>query len=191
MLFKDNRGKIRIEIRTDAAEQLTWSVQHRDQTILVAAPLGLTADGRNLGKSVTLGKPRRHAIHEQYPVGRNHAVAVNHCYVSLTEATNDSFPDIGLERDGAFLKAVFPASAKGWNQQGSIVTPWLVAIIADGLNALAVPEKFLKKLTKMRALLLGLRHVDPRPCHHPPSNTRTDNIYESHGLPCRGLDSQH
>ena len=43
---------------------------------------------------------------------------------------------MGLERDGTFLKAVFPASSKGWSQQGSIVTPWRVAIIAEGLNAL-------------------------------------------------------
>jgi len=57
-------------------------------------------------------------------------------YVSLTEANNDSFPDMGLERDGNFLKAVFPASSRGWRQQGSIVTPWRVAIIAEGLNAL-------------------------------------------------------
>ena len=57
-------------------------------------------------------------------------------YVALTEANNDSFPDMGLERDGTFLKAVFPASSKGWSQQGTIVTPWRVAIIAEGLNAL-------------------------------------------------------
>ena len=44
---------------------------------------------------------------------------------------------MGLERNGAVLKAVFPASATGWSHQGSIVTPWRVAIIADGLNALA------------------------------------------------------
>ena len=43
---------------------------------------------------------------------------------------------MGLERDGTFLKAVFPASVRGWSQQGSIVTPWRVAIIAEGLNAL-------------------------------------------------------
>ena len=27
-------------------------------------------------------------------------------YVALTKANNDSFPDMGLERDGAFLKTV-------------------------------------------------------------------------------------
>jgi alpha-glucosidase len=61
---------------------------------------------------------------------------VENLYVALTEANNDSFPDMGLERDGTFFKAVFPASSKGWSQQGPIVTPWRVAIIAEGLNAL-------------------------------------------------------
>jgi hypothetical protein len=50
-------GKIKIEIRTDAAGQLTWSVRCQDQTILAAAPLGLSMDGRNLGpRRATLGR---------------------------------------------------------------------------------------------------------------------------------------
>lgn len=57
-------------------------------------------------------------------------------YVSLAEANNDCFPDMGLVRNGNYLKAVFPASPGGWSHQGSVVTPWRVAIIADGLNSL-------------------------------------------------------
>lgn len=223
-------GRIEVEIRTDPAGQLTWSVHRQGQTVLAPAPLGLTVDDRNLGQSVTFGQPRTRTIDEQYPTWGNHSTAVNRCneavipvecaggvkyelevrafddgaavrshvplddrshtitgeatsfslpldskawwarydgsyeqpcrsgtladipagalappitfklgenlYVSLTEANNDSFPDMGLERDGTFLKAVFPASAKGWSQQGSIVTPWRVALIAEGLNAL-------------------------------------------------------
>jgi alpha-glucosidase len=224
-------SKIKIEIRVDANDQLTWSIKYQDQPILAAAPLGLTVDGNNLGQSVTLRAPSIRTINEQYPTWGNHAVAINHCneavihvectggmkfeldvrafddgaavrtrialndtthtiageatswalpsdsrawwarydnsyerpyrsgtfgtipvntslappltfhlsdnlYVSITEANNDSFPDMGLVRNGAFLKAVFPASSKGWRHQGSIVTPWRVAIIADGLNAL-------------------------------------------------------
>jgi alpha-glucosidase len=72
-------GKIKIGIRADAASQLTWSVQRRNQTVLAAAPLGLTVDGRNLGKSIRLDKPRRRAINEQYPIWGSHAMAVNHC----------------------------------------------------------------------------------------------------------------
>lgn len=224
-------GKTKIEIQADSAGHLTWSVQRQDQTILAAAPLGLTVDGRNLGQSVTLGVPGKRTINEQYPAWGNHAVAVNHCneavipvecvdgmkyelevrafddgaavrtrvvlddtmhtiageatswslpldsrawwecydngyenpcvsgtfdsipvntsmsppitfklgdnlYISLTEANNDCFPDMGLVRDGNFIKAIFPASSKGWSQRGAIVTPWRVAIIAEGLNAL-------------------------------------------------------
>ena len=224
-------GKIKIEIRADANNQLTWSVQHQNQSVLAVAPLGLIVDGNNLGLSVTLKAPSTRTINEQYPTFGNHSVAINHCneavipiecadgmkyeldvrafddgaavrtrvtlddtthtiagentswalpldshawaarydggyeqayrngafntipdgsqwsppmtfkldgnlYVSITEANNDCFPDMGLQRNGNFLKAVFPASSRGWTNQGSIVTPWRVAIITDGLNAL-------------------------------------------------------
>ena len=72
-------GKIGIEIKTDATGQLTWSVQRQSQTILSAAPLGLTVDGHDLGKSVTLGEPRRRTIDERYPTWGNHSAAFNHC----------------------------------------------------------------------------------------------------------------
>lgn len=57
-------------------------------------------------------------------------------YISLTEANNDCFPDMGLVREGAFIKSVFPASSNGWSHKGTIITPWRVAIIAEGLTAL-------------------------------------------------------
>lgn len=57
-------------------------------------------------------------------------------YVALTEADNDDFPDMGVEREGDSLRAVFPASLKGWKQEGPIVTPWRVAIVAPDLNGL-------------------------------------------------------
>lgn len=225
-------GLIKVEIRTDSEGQLTWSVYRQEQLILAPAPLGLTVDGQDLGRSVTLGSPRKRTIDEQYPIRGNHAVAVNRCneavipvksagglnyelevrayddgtavrtrvaldedtlyavageatswslpsdslvwwsdydnsyekpyqsgtyesipantplappitfktgnnlYIALTEANNDCFPDMGLIRQGAFIKAVFPPSSGGWKHKGTIVTPWRVAIIAEGLNAL-------------------------------------------------------
>ena len=57
-------------------------------------------------------------------------------YVSLTEANNDCFPDMGLVRHGNRLQACFPASSNGWQHEGSITTPWRAAIIAEGLTAL-------------------------------------------------------
>ena len=224
-------GKIKIYIQANATGQLTWSVQWQGKLILAPAPLGLTVDGHDLGKSATLGIPRTRTINEKYPIFGNHALAANHyneavipvqcadgmkyeldmrtfddgaavrtrimlddaahtiageetswappsdapawyarydnsyenpgltgtletmpantalappltfkvgdnLYVALTEANNDCFPDMGLRRDGAFLKTVFPASAGGWKHQSSITTPWRVAFIAEGLNAL-------------------------------------------------------
>jgi alpha-glucosidase len=224
-------GKIKVDIQADPTGQLTWSVGRQGKAVLAPAPVGLTVDGKDLGKGVTLGTPRTSAIDEKYPTFGNHSVAVNRCneavipvqcadgmkweldvrafddgaavrtrvalddaahniaeeatswavpanapvwyarydgsyeatalsgtsdalpsgtnlappmtfkvgenlYVSMTEANNDSFPDMALRRDGDFLKAVFPASARGWSQQGSITTPWRVAIVAEGLTAL-------------------------------------------------------
>jgi alpha-glucosidase len=57
-------------------------------------------------------------------------------YVAVTEADNHEFPDMGVERDREGLRAVFPASMKGWKQDGAIVTPWRVAIVAPDLNGL-------------------------------------------------------
>jgi alpha-glucosidase len=57
-------------------------------------------------------------------------------YVSLTEANNDCFPDMGLVRKGNLLQPLFPASADGWKHDGPITTPWRAAIIAEGLTAL-------------------------------------------------------
>ena len=202
-------GKIKVEIQADSAGQLTWAVQRQGKGVLAPAPVGLTVDGKDLGKAVTLGTPRTSTIDEKYPTFGNHSVAVNRCneavipvesggikyeldvrafddgaavrsriplddtahtitgeatswaipanaavwyarydgsyespclsgtsdalpsgtnlappmtfkvgdnlYVSLTEANNDCFPDMGLRRDEDFLKAVFPASARGWS----------------------------------------------------------------------------
>ncbi len=225
--------QIKVEIRTDMERRLTWSVQRKNQTVLLPSPLGLTVDGVNLGESVTLGRQSASTIHEEYSTWGNHSVAVNHCnqtaisvknekgieyeldvrayddgvavrmrvpmkdptgpysisgettswglpsgslawwakydgsyeapcksdsleaipenmqlappltfkvkedlYISLTEADNDSFPDMGLARSGNLLKVTFPPSLNGWDHEGAIVTPWRVAIIAEGLNNL-------------------------------------------------------
>jgi alpha-glucosidase len=57
-------------------------------------------------------------------------------YISLTEADNESFPDMALSRDGNVLKTCFPASSDGWRQDGPVTTPWSVAIISPDLNGL-------------------------------------------------------
>jgi alpha-glucosidase len=57
-------------------------------------------------------------------------------YVAVTEADNQGFPDMGMEREGAALRAVFPASMKGWKHEGAITTPWRLAIVTSNLNDL-------------------------------------------------------
>lgn len=86
-------------------------------------------------------KPYRSGTYESIPANTPLAPPItfkvgDSLYIALTEANNDSFPDMGLVRQGAFIKAVFPPSSRGWRHKGTIVTPWRVAIIAEGLNAL-------------------------------------------------------
>ncbi len=225
------KGIITINVMDDASGNLSWSVEREGKTVIGDSPLGLTVDGKNLGESVTLGKPQSRTIKETYPIYGNHSTAVNHCtetaipvstsggmnyvldvrayddgaavryriktaekthsiagettafalpldakawwahydqsyekpcessllsgipensplsppitfglgddlYVSLTEANNDCFPDMGLVRHGNLLQAIYPPSSNGWQHDGSITTPWRAAIIAEGLNAL-------------------------------------------------------
>jgi alpha-glucosidase len=74
---------------------------------------------------------------ENSPLSPPITVALGHdLYVSVTEANNANFPDMALVRQGDRLEASFPASSKGWNHEGPIVTPWRTAVIAQGLTAL-------------------------------------------------------
>ncbi len=220
-------GKITITVTVDAQEQLTWAVQREGKPVLNPAPLGLTVDGKDLGKQITLDEPKRRSFQEEYPTFCNHSKAVsnytealipvkhaavtyelavrafddgaavrysvplqgahniakettawglpkdaptwwsaygyeavsksgplsqipeqsplsppvtlalgNDLYVSVSEANNADFPDLGLVRQGDTLAAFFPASKNGWTQDGPIVTPWRTAVIAQGLTAL-------------------------------------------------------
>ena len=76
------------------------------------------------------------AVPARVPLENPLTLKDNGLYIALGEADNDSFPDMALWRDGGVLKAYFPASPNGWSQQGSITTPWRVAIIAQDLNGL-------------------------------------------------------
>lgn len=221
-------SQITIEIATDSAGQLTWSVQRQGRPVLAAAPLGLTVDGQDLGQGVSLADSQTRKFKEEYPIFGNHPVAVNHynetvipvtpkagaawrlivrafddgaavrysvplqgehkvageatawafpagarawwakygyeqpnevspvgeidaklklappvtvelggdLFVTLTEADDVAFPDMGLARSGDRFVPVFPACPKGWSQEGPIVSPWRVAIVAQGLTAL-------------------------------------------------------
>lgn len=248
-------GKITITVVVDAREQLTWSVQREGTAVLMPAPLGLTVDGNDLGKQVTLGQPIRSTFTEEYAIHGNHAKARSHynealipvthavvtyelavrafddgaavrysvplqgshdiareastwvlpggsmgwwakygyeepfawgelqkmpektalappvtfrtpqgpggVYVAVTEADNRDFPDMGVERDGEGLRAVFPASMKGWKQDGPIVTPWRVAMVASDLNALVNSDLVTNMCPPPPAELAGAAWIKP------------------------------
>jgi hypothetical protein len=110
-------GKIKIEIRADAAGQLTWSVQRQGQIVLAAAPLGLTMDGQNLGQPVKLGAPRNRTINERYPTWGNHAVAVNHCNEAVIPGESAGGMKYELEVraiEGEATSWALPPAARAW-----------------------------------------------------------------------------
>jgi alpha-glucosidase len=82
-------------------------------------------------------------------------------YVAVTEADNRDFPDMAVERDGEQFRAVFPASMKGWKQQGPIVTPWRLAIIAPDLNALVNSDLLTNLCPPPPADLAGADWIKP------------------------------
>ena len=84
-------------------------------------------------------------------VGGPLTVDLGNCYVTLTEADCESFPDMAFTRSGNTFQAGFPASEKGWDirrlpdesekilagrYKGKDVSPWRCVIIAGDLTAL-------------------------------------------------------
>jgi alpha-glucosidase len=67
-------------------------------------------------------------------------------YGMMTEANLISYSDMALQATGAgSFKALFHYDADGWDQNGEIVSPWRVTILAQDLNAL-VNSDILKDL---------------------------------------------
>jgi len=100
-------GKLMVEIQSDDAGQLVWSVKRQDQTVLDPAPVGLTVDGKDLGKNPTFGAPSNKTIIEKYPVNGVHAVAINRCNESIIPVTAGGVKyhlDVRVFDDGAAVR---------------------------------------------------------------------------------------
>lgn len=58
-------------------------------------------------------------------------------YGMMTEANLVSYSDMALQASGeSSFKALFHYDTDGWNQEGEIVSPWRVTILAEDLNTL-------------------------------------------------------
>jgi alpha-glucosidase len=74
---KSPDGKIVVSARSD--EHLSYSVAFRGQTVVGNSALGITLDGRDLGRgAMSYGKPELNEVDEHYATRGVHAVATNH-----------------------------------------------------------------------------------------------------------------
>jgi alpha-glucosidase len=88
VILTSPNGKISVEIQADASGQLSWSVRHQNHVVVSPSALGMTIDGTEIGKGVTLGAPRTRTIEERYPTLGNHSIAVNHCNEAVIPLEN-------------------------------------------------------------------------------------------------------
>lgn len=70
-------GNVSASVVVDGGGRLAHSVTMDGRVVLEPSPMGVTVDGRDLGKGVRLGAPQTRAFSETYPFAGNHAKAVN------------------------------------------------------------------------------------------------------------------
>lgn len=70
-------GNVSAEVSLDGEGRLFHSVTMDGRIVLEPSPMGVTVDGRDLGKDVRLGTPQTRTFSETYPFAGNHAKAVN------------------------------------------------------------------------------------------------------------------
>lgn len=74
-------GLVTATVGRDDTGALQWSLAHRGHAVILTSPLGVTLDGIDLGRSVELGAPTPHELHETYPWRGSKRVATNHARV--------------------------------------------------------------------------------------------------------------
>ena len=70
-------GRIVASVTVNGEGRLTHSVSMDGRVALEPSPLGITVDGRDLGKGGRLGVPKMREFSESYPFAGNHARVVN------------------------------------------------------------------------------------------------------------------
>jgi alpha-glucosidase len=78
LTFKSPDRKIVVKVQ--AGEHLKYSATFHGKTVLNDSAIGITVDGKDLGKSAEFsGKPETKTINETYPTRGVHNRAINHC----------------------------------------------------------------------------------------------------------------
>ena len=80
-------GNVDAVISVDAADQLVYAVTFRGKEVVAPSPIGITLDGKDLGKVKSLTSVNVREVHERFPVRGVHAEARYDALVSLFNVT--------------------------------------------------------------------------------------------------------
>jgi len=79
VVIKSPDGKVAATIATNPTGRLQYSLARAGNAVIETSALGITVDGKHLGRNAVLGKPRRTRGRNSYSWRGVHSTAVNHC----------------------------------------------------------------------------------------------------------------
>lgn len=162
---KSPAGNVSAEVVVNGEGRLCHSVTMDGRVVIEPSPLGVTVNGRDLGKGVRLGAPQSREFSETYPFAGNHAKAVNSFKESVwpvqDAATGKELMRLEVRAfdDGVAYRYrlpgeesrriageasswTLPCGTKVWYQEGADYEMPYMTAVADGLptgRTLALP----------------------------------------------------
>jgi alpha-glucosidase len=111
--LKSPDGKVIATVSTSGGH-LNYAVKFHGQTVLETSALGVTIDGKDLGRDTKLaGKPATKKINETYPMLGNHPLALNRCNataVPLSSGTATWLLEVRMFNDGVAYRYRVPGA---------------------------------------------------------------------------------
>src|SRR4051812_25600398 len=106
-------GKTKLEVSTDDAGRLKFTVSLNGQPIIEPSPVVFTIDGVDVTDAVQVGKADRYDVSEKYPWYGVHSTAVNRCNgaryaISHTKTNTQYTLDVRAYDDGVAFQIVAP-----------------------------------------------------------------------------------
>ena len=90
-------GSVSVEIAVTPSNRMTYAVSFRGKQVLAPAAIGLTLDGKDLGRVSTLTAVNVRDVHERFPVRGAHAEGRYDALVALFTAKPLEGPPFGLQ----------------------------------------------------------------------------------------------
>ncbi len=110
-------GQLSMWMGVDEAGQLTYRLDRKGGTVVAPSPLGVTIDGADLGRGVSLGRAERWGADESYPWRGVHSRARNQfkglkTLVTHTQSGTKYTLEVRVFHDGVGLRYVVPGEGK-------------------------------------------------------------------------------